>query len=319
MNRIALINHVELWKTKLGSYSKVAQKCGINVGSLSTVLAGKYGANESLMLQKIATGLDFKERNWNIVRSISNYKTIAALVSDAKEESMWFALSNPAGSGKSETMQDIFNEDKSGSIIYMAAEEWSGRTFLLKLIEKLFGPKDSGLAYNTTGRGYKSLADLMDMVADYFNDKSFEKPVLLIDEADKLKPAALRTLIPLFNRTEDRLGVVLSGTENLKREIEKGVRLAKKGYDELESRFGRTYINLKGLSEADVNAVCAANGITTSETMSSIWHELPKVDKFTTVRSGTTTKQVMLPYVEDFRRLKRVIKRELLLTKRRAA
>lgn len=319
MNRTALINHIELWKAKLGSYSQVAQKCQINVGSLSTIVAGKYGANEDLMLQKIAKALDFRERTWNIVRTVGNYKTVSSVVNDSKNESMWFAISNKAGSGKTEALQDIFNNDRSGSIVYIAAEEWSGRTFLLKLIEKTLGPNTKGVAYNTTGKDYKSLAQLMDIVANYFNEMSLERPVLLIDEADKLKPAALRTLIPLFNRTEDRLGVILSGTENLQKEIEKGVRLSKKGFDELESRFGRTYIHLKGMTEKDVQAICTANGITAPEIHSLIWGELPKENKLTTVKTNSgSSKDVMLPYVEDLRRLKRIIKRELLKTKQAA-
>lgn len=315
MNRNGLISHIQLWQAKLGSYAAVARKCNINVGSLSTIMAGKYAANEMAMLQKIAKELDYRERNWNIVRTVTNYKQIASVWQDAKNESMWFAIANPAGSGKSETLTDLFNEDKSGSVILIQAEEWSGRTFLLKLIERTVGSHDGGMSYNTTGKNYKSLAQLMDIVANYFNDKSLEKPVLLIDEADKLKPAALRCLIPIFNRTEDRLGVILSGTENLQTEIAKGVRLHKKGYDELESRFGRTYINLKGMTEQDVAAICAANGLTRKEAISDIWIELPKTNKLTTVKTATGKKDVLLPYVEDMRRLKRLIKREILKAK----
>jgi transcriptional regulator with XRE-family HTH domain len=318
MNRNGLIKHIELWITKLGSAKKVAEKCGINVGSLSTILAGKYAANEAKMLQKIAVGLDFKESNWNIVRSLGNYKALESVWSDAKNESMWFAISNKAGSGKTATMEDLFNRDTTGSVILIQAEEWSARHFLLKIIEKTLGNSDGSLSYNTTGKGYKSLAQLMDIVANYFNEMSLDRPVLLIDEADKLKPSALRTLIPLFNRTEDKMGLILSGTENLQKEIERGVRLNKKGYDELESRFGRTYIHLRGATEAEVAEVCKANGVTNSEVISQIWGELEKVKKQISVRTNTGTKVVMMDLVDDFRRLKRLIKRESLKTKRAA-
>jgi len=102
MNRNNLIKHVELWKTKLGSYNKVADKCGINVGALSTILAGKYGADETKMLQKIATALNYKETDWQLVKTIGNYSRIAQAFQDAKQESMWFAVANKAGSGKTQ-------------------------------------------------------------------------------------------------------------------------------------------------------------------------------------------------------------------------
>jgi type II secretory pathway predicted ATPase ExeA len=305
MNRNALIQHVETWKTRLGSLSAVARKCNISPASLSTVLAGKYGADEDAMLQRIAKALDYRESHWNIVRSLHNYRTLATVFEDAKNESMWFCVSNPAGSAKTATFEDLFNRDHTGSYTFIQAEEWSARQFLVKLVEKTMGEKA------LEGR-YKTIAQLTDMVAGYFNDMSLERPVLVIDEADKLRPAALRTLIPLFNRTEDRLGVILSGTENLEKEIRRGVRLHKKGYDELESRFGRTYITLRGASQKEVFEICNANGLFNEEAQLRIWGELEKRSKQTTVKTATGFKETMIEYAEDFRKIKRLIKRELL-------
>jgi len=312
MNRNAIIKHIELYKTKLGSYAAVARKCNITGGALSTILAGKYGADEAKMLNKIASSLSYRESEWVIVRSISNYRKVETVFKDAKNESMWFPISNKAGSGKSRTMEDIYNRDVTGTVVFIQAEEWSGRQFLIKLIEKTAG--EAALK----GGGYKSIAQLTDIVVAYFDEMSLERPVLLIDEADKLRPAAMRTLIPLYNRTEDRLGVIMSGTENLEKEIKAGVRLNKKGFDELDSRFGRTYINLKGATEKEIYEICKANGLDDSEGIGRVWGELEKVNKPTTVRTTHGTKEVMIPYVEDLRRLKRLVKRELLTLKQAA-
>lgn len=308
MNRNKLIGHIDLWKAKLGSYSAVARKCGINVGALSTILRGKYGANETAMLQKIAKALDYRESSWQLVRSIANYRTVETVFADAKAESMWFAVSSKAGSGKTGALEDLFNKDITGTVIFIQAEEWSGRQFLLKLIEKTMGEP-------ALTSGYKTIAQLTDLVVNYFNEMSLDKPVLLIDEADKLRPGALRALIPIYNRTEYRLGVILSGTENLEKEIKAGVRLHKKGFDELESRFGRTYIQLKGATEKEVYDICAANGLTDQLAQQHVWGELDKVKKQTTVRTANGSKDVMIDYVEDFRRLIRLIRRELLINK----
>jgi hypothetical protein len=147
---------------------------------------------------------------------------------------------------------------------------------------------------------------------------SLERPVLLIDEADKLKPGAMRTLIPLFNRTKDRLGLILSGTENLEKEIKAGVRHSKKGYDELESRFGRTYIHLNGVTEKEVMDICVANGISSNEVIANIWGEMEKVSKPVMVQTSKGMSQRMVDFVEDFRRLERLIKRENLKGRRAA-
>ncbi len=309
MNRNGLIKHIDLYRSKLGSYAAVARKCNINVGALSAIMHGKYGADEARMLQKIAKELNYRESSWRLVQTTHNYRKIAQVYNDAKTESMWFAISNKAGSGKTATMEDLFNQDTSGTVVFIQAEEWSGRQFLMKLIQQTLG--ESALQ----GKGYLSVGKLTDIVANYFNDMSLDRPILLIDEADKLRPAALRTLIPIYNRTENRLGVILSGTENLEKEIKSGVRLHKKGYDELESRFGRTYIHLRGASEQEVYDICAANGISDADTQQRIWGELRKEDKRTTVKTKTGVKELMLPYADDFRLLMRLIKREVLMSK----
>lgn len=308
MNRNNIIKHIDLWKSKLGSYSDVAKKCNISPSSLSLLLSGKYGAKETSLLKTIATALNYKETDWQLVRSIGNYTNILKAVQDAKQESMWFAVSNKAGSGKTGTLEDIFNQDTSGTVIFIQAEEWSGREFLMKIIEKTMG--ESALK----GK-YKSLSMLLDMVCNYFNEMSFERPVLLIDEADKLKPGAFRALIPIYNRTEDRLGLVMSGTENLEKEITTGVRLSKKGFDEIESRICRKYITLNGATQKEVHQICEANGVTDPLTKETIWTEIEKVKKMVSVVTPKGEKEALIEFTEDFRRLKRLIKREKLLLK----
>ena len=308
MNRNKLIQHIELWIKRLGNASKVAKKIGISDTALSQIRSGKYGADDTDMLTRIAVALEYKETEWTVVRTISNYRRIATVVRDAKEEKMWFAISNPAGSGKTGTLEDIYNQDTSGSITFLQAQEWTARQFIEELTRKTIGA-------SILKGSYKPIAELLQLVADYFNEQAFSDHVLLIDEADKLRPAALRLLIPLFNKTEDRLGVVISGTENLKKEIKAGVRLAKKGYDEIESRFGRTYISRYGATEEEVKQICEANGITNPTTQEQIWGELEITKKMTPKNTNRGKVEVPVAYAEDFRRIKRLIKRELLKLK----
>lgn len=308
MNRNKLIQHIDLWIKRLGNASKVAKRIGISDATLSTIRAGKYGANDTEMLTRIAIALEYKETDWAVVRTISNYRRIATVVQDAKEEKMWFAISNPAGSGKTGTLEDIYNQDSTGSITFLQAQEWTARQFIEELIRKTIGA-------SALKGSYKPIAELLQLIADYFNEQAFISPVLIIDEADKLRPAALRLLIPLFNKTEERLGVVISGTENLKKEIKAGVRLAKKGYDEIESRFGRTYISLYGATQEEVKQICIANCIISPQTQEQIWEELETVKKMTPKNTNKGKIEVPVEYAEDFRRIKRLIKRELLKLK----
>ena len=319
MNKNGLFKHIEA-QLRMHTVFQVAEKCGITVPQLVDITKG---AASGELMEKAAKALNYRESSWNIVRTTHNYRTVETVWNDAKAEGMWFCISNPAGSGKSETLEDLFNNDTSGRVKLITAEEVQARTFLRSLVMRIYGITNletgnfRGKSWDDTQSHYKNASYFLDMICDYFN--SVENPILVIDEADKLRESAMRQLIPLFNRTQDRLGVILSGTENLEREIRRGVRLAHKGYDELESRFGRNYIHLRGSSYADVSAICQANGVNTDESVEFIWNELPKVDKPVMVTTPKGKVEKLVPFVEDMRRLKRLIKREVLINKNKKA
>ena len=296
------MQHVQDWITRLGSQSKVAEKIGVSITSLSLWLNGKYGADTGKMDAKIAAALGYQEDGWQVVTSITNYRKIEFVVNSCKQESMWMAISNKAGSGKTQTLEHLFNRDLTGSIIFIQAEEWNARQFLVELAERTCGvPK----------RSYTDIPTLLKLITEYLNRLAADKPLLIIDEADKLHPAALRKLIPIYNRTEHRLGCVLAGTENLHKEIARGVRNNLKGYDEIDSRLGRSFIDLPGATEQEVRDICLANRL--DETAASrVWNEVEKVKKITRVKSkvkgDVREKSVFL--CEDLRRLMRLIKKE---------
>jgi DNA transposition AAA+ family ATPase len=297
------MKHVEDWITRLGSQSKVAQQCGISVTALSLYMSGKYGADTSRLEKTIASRLNFKDSDWQVVPEIANYRTIEMWFGYCKKEGEWIAISNCAGSGKTQTLEDLFNKDISGSIVYIQAEEWTPRQFLMALAEKTCGvPKK-----------YETMDTLLRDITVYFNKMSDTRPLLVIDEADKLKPSAFRKLIPLYNRTKDRMGCLIAGTGNLKKEIKSGVSRDAKGYDEIDSRLGRSYIDLPGVTEKEVILIAEANGLA-SHSAALVWESVEKVNKPMRVRSKNgAVAEKMVCVCEDLRRVTRLIKRERLL------
>lgn len=286
---------IEAEKQRLGSYSAVANKCGVSEATITLIMQNKYGAEGDTMLAKIAQTLGYDgESAWHTVPTI-NSNSIMKLAADARAKSMFIAISEKAGSGKTSSLKRYYAESKGG-VYYVQCREWGKREMLRQFCKNL------GIAIPG---GHLSNDELSELVFDYFGKRSRQKPQLIIDEADKLKPTALRFLIPLFNEHEDKLSVLIAGTENLEKEIKRGVQYARKGFDEIDSRFGRKFVHLTGATATDVRNICAANGIAEKEKQQEIWEECDKVQKVIENRT--------IKVVEDLRRLKRIIQRHQIL------
>ena len=106
--------------------------------------------------------------------------------------------------------------------------------------------------------GY-SVRELLDRIIDDLIQ--MEAPLLLFDEADKLSERVFHYFIDLYNRLEDKCGMVFFSTGYIKRRMAMGLRYNKCGYNEIHSRIGRKFFELERTDAHDVHAVCVANGV----------------------------------------------------------
>lgn len=291
-------------KERLGSYRAVSKKCGISETAISLLRKGNYGADEDEILKKIAItlGYEFDSGNWNIAE-ITNYTIITDVLTDAKNESMFMGVAHKAGSGKTATSNTFLNNYRRQGVFKINCKEWSGRNFLYEVAKEIGAD---------IPKGYASVNALIDCIAETFKKTAHCKPLLIVDQANSLRDSALRTFIHLFNECEDILGVVVLGSEALEYEIKRGVRLNKTGYDEFDSRFGRTYIHLVGSTLSDTRKICEVNGVTDKDTQLRIFKASSPTQ--ITLEDGQTIK-----VVEDIRRIKRLVKSERLKIKHNAA
>ena len=77
--------------------------------------------------------------------------------------------------------------------------------------------------------------------------RSQSAPLLILDEADKLSDQVLFFFITIYNQLEDECGIVLQATNHLEKRLRRGIKLNKKGYNEIWSRMGRKCIPLHGV------------------------------------------------------------------------
>lgn len=284
-------------KDRLGSFAKVAKKVGVSDATISLMVNGNFDQVTEDMWQRVANAIGYRPEGWQVVQTI-NTGIVTSAAARAKQDSLFMAISHRAGSGKTASLRAFETAGKSQHVFYLSCREWAKREFLINLAQNL-GIDGSGKAMSVD-------ALLMAVVAFFKNRRAY-RPLLILDEADKLKAAAFRTLITLYNECEDQLGVLIAGTDHLEKQMNADARHNRKGADELISRFGRNYIHLVGATAKDVEAICTANGLTDTATIRSIFQECEPVRRLI----GPENARKSVEVVEDMRRVKRAIQREL--------
>lgn len=276
---------------RLGSQRKVAVKCGVSDATISQMKELKYSAEGDEMWLTVGNALGWKEEAWNVAYDTLDAQSVYNVLRDAKENSLFIPIAESAGGGKSSGI-DIFMMQHNTNVFYISCKEWNKREMLYNLCLALGVDPSPGYPQQM----------LLEKVIDFFKIRQ-NKPLLIIDQANSLQPSVLTFLIFLYNECEDRLGVVIAGTEELEKKIKTGVRRAYKGYDELDSRLGRRYIKLIGATLSCVRKICAANGIKDKEVQEHIFEKCTPVLRDID-NNGTPAK---VKVVRDKRMIKRAI------------
>lgn len=291
-------NHVaaklEDLKKSFGGVNKLGTKAGVSGGTISNIINGKYDNISEKLWSQIINNFGIRFDGWQVAET-TNFRRMRDSINYARAMRWMIAVSHRAGSGKTATIRTYAELDTTGGVFVVEAKEWARREFLLNMCQQL------GI---DPGKGYQTIHVLGEKIIRFFSQRQAVKPVLIIDEADKLKPSALRFLIPFYNELEDKCSIVIAGTDNLEKEIKRGVNYNKKGYDELDSRLGRQFIHLIGATMKDIKAVCASNGVHDEGLQREIFEEAIPVR--ININGGTVR------VVEDMRRVKRLVQRELL-------
>lgn len=231
-----------------GSQNKAANSMnGVSSATVSKVLAGDWETISDEMWRTIASQVGHERKGWHIAETRA-YKRMTFLLDNAQRESLVLAVTGDAGCGKTEAIK---NYAAGGRHVYhlCCSEYWNRRTFMGKLLRCM------GIDF--TG---STVSDMMDDIIDTL--KRIENPLVVLDEADKLSDQVLYFFISLYNQLEGHCGIMLCATDFLEKRVRRGLRLKKKGYEEIYSRMGRKFVKLQVVNSEDIAAVCAANGIT---------------------------------------------------------
>ena len=97
-----------------------------------------------------------------------------------------------------------------------------------------------------------------------------EDPLLIIDEADELKDGVFRFIKSFYNDLEDECGIVVCGGRHLEKRIKKGVRLCKQSFQEIYSRMGGEFHDIRLTTPQEIESICLANGLFDKSDITSV-------------------------------------------------
>ena len=240
-------NELANYVAKIGSQNAASKRLtNVSNATISNILAEKWDNIGESMWISIQKQITVSLEGWQVVSNVRRVKQLHQLYSDAKDFSEVFCVVAPAGSGKSQPAT-LFTEYPNVYRV-VCKEHFSRKTFLVELLT----------AMGKDGSGY-TIHELMNEVLNSI--LKAEKPLIILDEVDKLNDQVLYFFISIYNTTEDKCGIVLQATDFFKKRITRGVSANRKGYKEIYSRFGRNFVELPNNTDRDLAEIIKANGV----------------------------------------------------------
>ena len=248
-NKDIIRDNLRAYVAKYPSQNKaVGSLKNTSVGTVSNIMNGKYENISDEMFRNIASqvGSRTKETGWQIVET-SAYQEIRYALDDAQHWRNVTWVVGEAGCGKTTTAR-LYTEEHKEVFYILCSEDMKKGDFVREIAQKV-GIKTDG----------HNIREIWSLILD--DVIQMDAPLLIFDEADKLTEPVFHYFISMYNKLEDKSGIVFMSTDYIKKRISLGLRHQKPGYKEFFSRMGRKYFELEETTVNDVYSICMANGV----------------------------------------------------------
>lgn len=237
------------------SQNSLSAKCGISAATLSQMLNNNWELIADRMWRRvlIALKIDF---SWRTAET-QNYKMLVSLMQNAQNRSISVSIAHNAGAGKSHAYKNY--ERAVPNVFYVECKTfWSRKNYMKNLLQ------NCGLS------GDGNIEEMVQRFTD--NLEGLEKPLVIIDQLDKLNDSSLDLFMDFYNDLDGYCGFLISGVPALKKRILRGCQRDKTGYKEFYSRVGSNFIYLDEVKREDVAKICTANGLNDDEKITEIFN-----------------------------------------------
>lgn len=219
----------------------------VSAATVSQILNSKYANISDDMFTRIAAQIGYSFERWMLHES-HGFGEITYMMNDAQMYRNTTWIVGDAGCGKT-TAAIEYRRTHRNVFYILCSEDMRKSDFVREIAKQVGAPTD-----NTNLRD--TLEYAINMIS-YLNN-----PLIIFDEGDKLTDSVFIYFISIYNRLENRAGIIFLSTDYIKRRLESGIRYNKKGYKEVNSRIGRKFFNVEPTRQNDIYAICQANGLT---------------------------------------------------------
>lgn len=255
----AICEKLQAYVAKYPSQTKAAGSLkNISVGTVSNILNGLYEKISDDMFRNVASQVGNINTNWQIVET-GAYQEITEVLSDAQRWRNVTWIVGEAGCGKSTTARVYLQEHKE--VFYILCSEDMKKGDFVREIARMVGIRTEGC----------NIREVWGLILD--DIIQMDAPLLVFDEADKLTEPVFHYFISLYNKLEEKCGVVFLSTDYITKRVSNGLKYKKPGYKEFYSRIGRKFYELEPTEASDVYAICTANGVTEKKDIDGVIKE----------------------------------------------
>ena len=204
--------------SKYPSQNKAAQSLtGTSSATVSSILQGKWENISDDMWRNLASQLGTSAGvDWQVVETKA-FQEMTLVMKDAQTVRNVTWIVGEAGCGKTTTARLYAAENSE--VFYILCSEDMKKSDFIREIARRIGQRTEGY----------SIRELLDRIIDDLIQ--MQAPLLLFDEADKLPERVFHYFIDLYNRLEDKCGIVFFSTSYIKRRMTMGLRYNKCGYN----------------------------------------------------------------------------------------
>ena len=261
----AISERLRAYVAKYPSQTKAAGSLkGVSVGTVSNILNGRFENISDEMFRNVASqGGGMGTPSWQIVET-GAYQEITEVLSDAQRWRSVRWVTGEAGCGKSTTARVYLQDHKE--VFYILCSEDMKKGDFVREIARTVGIRTEGC----------NIREVWGLILD--DIIQMDAPLLVFDEADKLTEPVFHYFISLYNKLEEKCGVVFLSTDYIVKRISNGLKYQKPGYKEFFSRIGRKFFTLEPTDQNDVYIICTANGLTSRQDIDAVMKEAATCD-----------------------------------------